>query len=122
MRKAITERLSLFFIDVPALRPGTVGAYALAVVSVAVATALRAACQAESLSTKTITFPNFGCGHQSVLLFFRGGLAGLAGSAASRTPGRLWTCRGMCGRAGPAIWATAQRLRSPHPPRVKQSS
>jgi PAS domain-containing protein len=41
--KIITKRLSSFYIDIPALRPGTVGAYALAVVSVGVATALRVA-------------------------------------------------------------------------------
>jgi PAS domain S-box-containing protein len=41
--KIITKKLSSFCIDIPALRPGTVGAYALAVVSVGVATALRVA-------------------------------------------------------------------------------
>jgi two-component sensor histidine kinase len=40
MRKIIAKRLSSFYVDVPALRPGTVGAYALAVVSVGVATVL----------------------------------------------------------------------------------
>lgn len=35
--------LALIYIDVPVLRPGTVGAYFLAFVSVAVATALRLA-------------------------------------------------------------------------------
>jgi two-component sensor histidine kinase len=38
-----TERLSHFYIDIPALRPGTVGAYALAFLFAAVATALRLA-------------------------------------------------------------------------------
>jgi PAS domain S-box-containing protein len=42
MRKIIT-RLELFYVDVPALRPGTIGAYLLAFVSVGVATALRLA-------------------------------------------------------------------------------
>jgi hypothetical protein len=43
MRKFIAKRMPSFYIDVPALRPGTVGAYALVVVSVGVATALRLA-------------------------------------------------------------------------------
>jgi PAS domain S-box-containing protein len=38
-----TSRLESFYIDVPALRPGTIGAYLLACVSVAAATALRLA-------------------------------------------------------------------------------
>ena len=33
MRKMIAKRLSSFYVDVPALRPGTVGAYALALVA-----------------------------------------------------------------------------------------
>jgi hypothetical protein len=41
--KIITKRLPSFYIDVPALRPGTIGAYAFAFVCVAVATALRVA-------------------------------------------------------------------------------
>jgi K+-sensing histidine kinase KdpD len=41
MRQIITKRLTSFYIDIPGLRPGTVGAYALAVVSVGVATVLR---------------------------------------------------------------------------------
>src|SRR5215468_7635194 len=39
--REIMMRLGSIYIDVPALRPGTVGAYALAFVSAAVATALR---------------------------------------------------------------------------------
>src|SRR5262249_21615601 len=35
------SRLDLLYVDVPALRPGTIGAYLLALVSVGVATALR---------------------------------------------------------------------------------
>jgi hypothetical protein len=41
--REIISRLALFYVDVPALRPGTIGAYLLAFVSVAVATALRLA-------------------------------------------------------------------------------
>jgi PAS domain S-box-containing protein len=41
--KIITKSFPSLYIDIPALRPGTVGAYALAVVSVGVATALRVA-------------------------------------------------------------------------------
>jgi PAS domain S-box-containing protein len=41
--REITKRLGSFYIDVPALRPGTIGAYLLAFVSVGVATALRLA-------------------------------------------------------------------------------
>jgi PAS domain S-box-containing protein len=41
LRETITKRLRSLYIDVPALRPGAVGGYALALVSVAVATALR---------------------------------------------------------------------------------
>jgi len=39
--REITKRLGSIYIDIPALRPGTIGAYALAFVSAAVATALR---------------------------------------------------------------------------------
>jgi K+-sensing histidine kinase KdpD len=42
MRKIISN-LSLLYVDVPALRPGTVGAYLLALLSVGAATALRLA-------------------------------------------------------------------------------
>jgi len=41
IREIIWRRLSSLYIDVPALRPGTVGAYAFAIVAVGVATALR---------------------------------------------------------------------------------
>jgi PAS domain S-box-containing protein len=41
--REINERLASIYIDVPVLRPGTVGAYLLAFVSVGVATALRLA-------------------------------------------------------------------------------
>jgi PAS domain S-box-containing protein len=41
--REITDRLASIYIDVPVLRPGTVGAYLLAFVSVGVATALRLA-------------------------------------------------------------------------------
>jgi PAS domain S-box-containing protein len=43
MLKIITKRLPSLYVDIPALRPGTIGAYALAVVAVGVATALRVA-------------------------------------------------------------------------------
>jgi PAS domain S-box-containing protein len=56
MRKAITKRLSLFHIDVAALRPGTVGAYALALVAVGVATALRIALDPYLVGVQFITF------------------------------------------------------------------
>jgi hypothetical protein len=41
MLEIITKRLPSLYVDIPALRPGTVGAYALAFVSVGIATALR---------------------------------------------------------------------------------
>jgi PAS domain S-box-containing protein len=41
--RAITDRLASIYIDIPSLRPGTVGVYVLALVSVGVATALRLA-------------------------------------------------------------------------------
>ena len=41
--REIANRLASIYIDVPVLRPGTVGAYLLAFVSVGVATALRLA-------------------------------------------------------------------------------
>jgi PAS domain S-box-containing protein len=56
MRKTITDRLFLLYIDVPALRPGTVGAYALAFVSVAVATTLRVALDPYLVGVQFITF------------------------------------------------------------------
>src|SRR5215467_7923856 len=51
-----TERLASLFIDVPTLRPGTVGAYALACVSVGVATALRLALDPFVVGVQFITF------------------------------------------------------------------
>ena len=39
--RVIAPRLDLFYVDVPVLRPGTIGAYLLALVSVGVATVLR---------------------------------------------------------------------------------
>src|SRR5262245_53321813 len=59
MRKIIeiiTKRLPSFYIDVPALRPGTVGAYALAFVSVGVATALRLALDPFLVGAQFVTF------------------------------------------------------------------
>src|SRR5262245_27351856 len=63
MRKIITKRLPSFYkglrsfyVDVPALRPGTVGAYAFAVVSVAVATAMRVAVDPYVVGAQFITF------------------------------------------------------------------
>jgi PAS domain S-box-containing protein len=56
MGKAITTRLSAFYIDVPALRPGTPGAYALAVIAVGVATALRVALDPYVVGAQFVTF------------------------------------------------------------------
>src|SRR5262245_19891655 len=56
MRNVITKWLSSLFIDVPALRPGTVGAYALALVAVGVATALRVALDPYVVGAQFITF------------------------------------------------------------------
>jgi two-component sensor histidine kinase len=50
------ERLPLIYIDVPALRPGTVGAYALAFVSVGVAVALRLAIDPYVVGVPYVTF------------------------------------------------------------------
>jgi PAS domain S-box-containing protein len=55
MRKIIT-RLASFYIDVPALRPGTAGAYAFAFVLAAVATALRVALDPYVVGVQFITF------------------------------------------------------------------
>jgi PAS domain S-box-containing protein len=55
MRK-ITKWLTPFYIDVPALRPGTVGAYAFAFVLAAVATALRVALDPYVVGVQFITF------------------------------------------------------------------
>jgi PAS domain S-box-containing protein len=54
--KIITKRLPSLYIDVPALRPGTVGAYALALASVGVATALRLAIDPYVVGAQFITF------------------------------------------------------------------
>jgi PAS domain S-box-containing protein len=56
MRAAIAKRLSSFYIDVPALRPGSVGAYALAFVCVGIATALRVALDPYLVGVQFITF------------------------------------------------------------------
>jgi PAS domain S-box-containing protein len=54
--KIIAKRLPSLYIDVPALRPGTVGAYALAIVVVGVATALRVALDPFLLGAQFVTF------------------------------------------------------------------
>jgi PAS domain S-box-containing protein len=56
MRKFIAKRLPSFYIDVPALRPGTVGAYAFAFVAVGVATVLRLALDPYVVGVQFITF------------------------------------------------------------------
>src|SRR5215831_2940717 len=57
MRDKMAKTLRwLVYIDVPALRPGTLGAYALAIVSVAVATALRLALDPYLEGVQFITF------------------------------------------------------------------
>jgi len=56
MRNVITKWLSSLFIDVPALRPGTVGAYALALVAVGVATVLRVALDPFLVGAQFVTF------------------------------------------------------------------
>jgi K+-sensing histidine kinase KdpD len=50
------QRLIRFYIDIPALRPGTVGAYALAFVAAGVATALRLAIDPYVAGVQYITF------------------------------------------------------------------
>jgi hypothetical protein len=50
------QRLIRFYIDIPALRPGTVGAYALAFVAAGVATALRLAIDPYVAGAQYITF------------------------------------------------------------------
>jgi PAS domain S-box-containing protein len=50
------QRLASIYIDVPALRPGTVGAYALAFLCVGVATALRLAIDPYVVGVQYITF------------------------------------------------------------------
>ncbi len=57
VRDSIAKTLhSLVYIDIPALRPGTLGAYALAIVSVGVATALRLALDPYLAGVQFITF------------------------------------------------------------------
>ncbi len=56
MRETLAKRLRSFYFDVPALRPGTVGAYALALVSVGVATALRVALDPYLEGAQFVTF------------------------------------------------------------------
>jgi uncharacterized membrane protein len=56
MRRTIAKKIAAFYIDVPALRPGTVGAYALAFVAVVVATALRLAVDPYVVGAQFITF------------------------------------------------------------------
>jgi PAS domain S-box-containing protein len=56
MREIISKRLLSLYIDVPALRPGTVGAYALAFVSAGVATALRIALDPYLAGAQFVTY------------------------------------------------------------------
>jgi len=56
VREIIGRRLRSLYIDVPALRPGTVGAYAVGFVSVAIATALRVALDPWVVGVQFITF------------------------------------------------------------------
>ncbi len=56
MLKRMTKGLSSLYIDVPTLRPGTLGAYALAFVSTGVATALRLAIDSYVEGVQYITF------------------------------------------------------------------
>jgi hypothetical protein len=58
MRKTVPKRLPSFCIDVPALLPGTVGAYAFAFafVAVVVATALRLAVDPYVVGAQFVTF------------------------------------------------------------------
>jgi PAS domain S-box-containing protein len=56
MGKTIWKRLRSFYVDVPALRPGTVGAYALAVGAVAAATVLRLALDPFVVGVQFITY------------------------------------------------------------------
>ena len=50
------QRLTLIYVDIPALRPGTVGAYALAFLSAGLATALRVAIDPYVVGVQYITF------------------------------------------------------------------
>jgi PAS domain S-box-containing protein len=56
VRGIIARRLRSLYIDVPALRPGTVGAYALAIVTVGIATALRLVLDPYLLGAQFVTF------------------------------------------------------------------
>jgi PAS domain S-box-containing protein len=56
VREIITRRLHSFYIEIPVLRPGTVGAYAFAVVSVGIATVLRVALDPYLEGAQFITF------------------------------------------------------------------
>src|SRR5262249_5195089 len=56
MLKSFTKRLPSLYIDVPVLRPGTVGAYALAFASAGVATALRLVVDPYVVGAQFVTF------------------------------------------------------------------
>ena len=56
MRNFITKGLGAVYIDVPALRPGTVGAYALAFASAGLATALRLVVDPYVVGAQFVTF------------------------------------------------------------------
>ncbi len=56
LREIITKRLRSFYIDIPALRPGTAGGYALAIVSVGVATVVRLALDPYLVGAQFVTF------------------------------------------------------------------
>jgi PAS domain S-box-containing protein len=56
MLEIITKRLPSLYVDIPALRPGTVGAYALAFVSVGIATALRLVLDPYLVGAQFVTF------------------------------------------------------------------
>jgi PAS domain S-box-containing protein len=56
LREIVTNGLRSVYIDVPVLRPGTVGAYILAIVSVGVATALRLAVDPHVEGVQFVTF------------------------------------------------------------------
>jgi hypothetical protein len=56
LRDILTKILRSLYIDIPMLRPGTVGAYAFAIVSVGVATALRLALDPFLVGAEFITF------------------------------------------------------------------
>jgi PAS domain S-box-containing protein len=55
-REIIWKRLPSLYFDVPALRPGTVGAYALAIAAVGVATALRVVLDPFLVGAQFVTF------------------------------------------------------------------